>query len=656
MSFGYPSFLWALTVLAIPIIIHLFNFRKTTRIFFSNTRFLKLVKEETTQKRKLKQYLVLASRLLFLLFLVLAFAQPFLPAREQLTGLRSIVIYVDNSFSMATPVGEKKRALDEGIRIAQSIADLFPADTRYQLLTNDFASYSNSFKTKAEITDLLSQIRLSPVSRSASEILSHVKESHATLFWLSDFQKSTFGKPVKIDSTLKIQLVPFELESYSNVFTDSVYLENPFAIGGEKNTLKVRLRSSGKKNVQGLTVKLSINGVQAAATSTNIDPNSFTEVPFDVASGLSGNNKAIISFTDYPVGFDNDFYFTLNYSSKLKIVEVRPDNQSTFVEKVFGNRELFSFKSFTTANLNYSLLATADLVIINGLDRVDAPLAAAIIGFKKNFGALLLVPGAQPDLSSYQKISPLPLTKAAAIEMTELDKPDFKNPFFKNVFEDKTSSIAMPHATRVMDWGIDGSALLKFKSNQPFLSQFGNIFLVSSPLEKKYTDFQSHALFVPVMYRVAASGKKHEQQLYYTLNSSTITLASDSLMDEEPAKLVGSQEIIPSQRKTDGRLVMDLPKHAVSAGFYHVIDKRDTLGLVAFDLDKEESILEQLTTEETKVALGGSPSISSFKASSPEEFRSEIREKYLGKQLWKYAVLLSLLFLLSEVLLIRFLK
>jgi hypothetical protein len=84
MNFVYPSFLWALTALSIPIIIHLFNFRKTTRIYFSSNRFLRQVQEATTAKRRLKHYLILFSRLLFLLFLVLAFAQPIIPAREQL--------------------------------------------------------------------------------------------------------------------------------------------------------------------------------------------------------------------------------------------------------------------------------------------------------------------------------------------------------------------------------------------------------------------------------------------------------------------------------------------------------------------------------------------------------------------------------------------
>ena len=185
MIFQFPYFLWALGALAIPIIIHLFNFRKTTRIYFSNTRFLRQVKEETTQKRKLKQYLVLASRLLFLLFLVLAFAQPFLPASEQMTSGKNMVIYLDNSHSMSAQVEDKVRALDAGIGFAKEIVSLFPNDTRYKLITNDFAPFSNTYKSKAEVEDLLAQIRLSPVSRSFEEVKRRMGEvSGSDIFWI----------------------------------------------------------------------------------------------------------------------------------------------------------------------------------------------------------------------------------------------------------------------------------------------------------------------------------------------------------------------------------------------------------------------------------------------------------------------------------------
>jgi len=656
MSLVYPSFLWTLSALAIPIIIHLFNFRKTTRIYFSNTRFLKQVKEETTQKRRLKQYLVLASRLLFLFFLIMAFAQPFLPAKEEMGEQQTISIYVDNSYSMSSPIAEKTRALEEAIRMAQSIVDLFPATTTFQLLTNDFAPFSNSFKTRTEITDLLSQIKLSAISRNSSEILGRIKEKKSTFFILSDFQKSTFGELSKIDTSLLIRLVPLVLEKYPNIFVDSVYLENPFAIGGEKNTIHVRLHNYGNKNVEGLVVKLSINGLQAAATSITISPDSFTEVPFDLVSGLKGNNKVVISFSDFPISFDNQFFLTLNYSAKLNVLEIKSGSHPSYIEKVFGNKDVFSFKSFSTSNLNYSLLANTDLVVVNEIDRIDEALAGAINSYKPNFGSMLLIPGLQPDISSYQKLLSVPLTKSPQAEMTELDKPDFQSPFFATVFEEKSSSISMPHASSILEWGADRSAILKFKNNKPFLSQFENTFILASPLEKSFTDFFNNALFVPVMYRIAASGKKSDQPLYYSLTSPTIIVPSDSLSNEEPVKLIGDQELIPSQRQINGKLFLELPKYAVSPGFYKIASRKDTIGLIAFDLDKKESVLQQLTGAEAKTALGGHHNISIFKANSSETFSAEIKERYLGKPLWKYAIVLSLIFLLAEVLLIRFLK
>ena len=656
MSFNYPQFLWALTALAIPLIIHLFNFRKTTRIFFSNTRFLKQVKQETTQKRKLKQYLVLASRLLFILFLVMAFAQPFLPAKEQLTSQRNLIIYLDNSYSMSVPASEKLRALDAGIAYVREVVELFPTETRYKFLTNDFAPFSNTYKSKSEILDQLSQIRLSPISRSFGEIMKRMGDPGNTVFWISDFQKSTFSDGYQNDSTRQIRLVPIEYQQAANVFVDSVYLDNPFIIGGEKNTLRVRLRNESPKTVQGLVTKLTINEVQAATSSVTIEPNSFVETSFDLARGLKGFNKAVLSFSDYPVSFDNEFYFTLNYSGRLKVMEVKPDAGKTYVEDVYGNRELFDFISYAEGNVDYSALATADLVVVNGINKIDNALNAAIRLYKNNNGTLLVIPGLKSDIDSYKELVNASLTKIENAVLIELDKPDFQNPFFENVFEERSAALAMPQAQKVLDWGVDRSAILRFKNGQPYLSKINNTFVLASSLNRESGNFATHAVFVPVMYRIAASGKKAERKPYYYLSTSLLTIPTDSLVGEEPVRMKGNQELVPSQRRLGDRLLLEIPRYTVSNGFYFVTHGSDTLDLLGFDLEKKESMLAQFTGEEVKAALGGGNQISIFKANSAETFSNEIKERYLGTPLWKYALILALIFLLAEVLLIRFLK
>jgi len=648
-------FFWALTALSIPVIIHLFNFRKTTRIYFSNIRFLKQVKQETTQKRKLKQYLVLASRLLFIFFLVIAFAQPFLPAREQISSQKNISIYLDNSFSMSAPVDGKIRALDAAISFVREIVELFPPETRFKLLTNDFAPFSNTFKSGTEIIDQLSQIRLSPISRTLDEITRRIGEPGSTLFCVSDFQKSTVGQEIVIDSTWQLRLVPVEYDQLSNVFVDSVFLDNPFVIGGEKNSVRVRLRNDGPRALEGLITRLTINGVQAATSSVTMHPNSSVETSFDLSGSLKGYNQAVFSFSDFPVSFDNEFYFTLNYSGKLKVIEIKPEAASTFIEKVYGNRQLFDFKSYSVNNIDYSLLDEADLVIVNGINKIESSLNSTLQSYR-NKGSLLLVSGAQPDLESYKNLLNISLAKHDKAEIEELDRPDFRNPFFENVFEERTSALAMPRAKKILDWGMDRSAILRFKNGSPYLSRFGNTFVIASPLEKGSTDFFNNALFVPVMYRIASSGKKAERKPYFNLSSSLITISTDSLLGEEPAKLVGSQELIPSQRRMGDRLLMEIPRFSVNQGFYHVIHLRDTLDLIAFNLEKKESLLGRFSGEEIKTLLGGGNHISIFKATSTETFSNEIKERYLGTPLWKYALILALFFLLAEVLLIRFFK
>jgi Aerotolerance regulator N-terminal len=665
MTFLYPSFLWALAALSIPVIIHLFNFRKTTRVFFSNTRFLKQIKEATTAKRRLKHYLILAARLLFLFFLVITFCQPVIPAKEQLGSSRNIILYLDNSQSMSAQMDDKSRGLDAAVSFARSIVDVFPPDTRYKLITNDFSPFSNTFKTKPEVLDLLTQIRLSPVSRSFNELTERIRQDETQrgheIFWISDLQKSTLG-PVQsvIDSTARLHLVPIRYGQQSNVFVDSAYLENPFSTGGGKNVLHVKIRNDGQKEVSQLNLKMALNDIQAATTTISIAQRGITEATFDLATGLEGLNEAKISFNDFPVSFDNEFYLALNFTSKIRVIEIKNSTDRTVVEKVFGNKEIFTFDTYAIGNFNYSLLAQADLVVVNGLNAVELSLASALRSYIRDYGTVLVIPGTRPDTENLKTFLQLPALRLLDNKLqVELGRPDFSNPFFENVFEEKSVSLAMPKASKLLDWGNDRTAILQFRNDQPFLSRFnqiGQLYLLSCALDPSQTDFFNHALFVPVMYRIAASGKKDDLKPYYTLQESFIKMHVDSIRGEKPLRWIGAEEILPAQRRVNDDVIFDIPKFSMSKGFYNVVMERDTVNLLAFNLDKAESLLDQYRGEELKRLLGDGLNITIFQVGSADTFSNEIKERYLGKPLWKFALILAIFFLLVEILLIRFLK
>jgi len=656
MSFAYPGFLWALFTLVIPILIHLFNFRRVQKIFFSNTRLLRQVKEETSKRRKIKYWLILLSRLLFLFFLVMAFAQPYFPASEQFSASKNVVLYLDNSYSMSAPMPDKTRALDAASSYISEIIKTFPQDTRYKLLTNDFAPSSNNYKTKAEITDLLSQVRFSNISQSLVEIQKKaVSTGRPDIFFISDFQKSTIGNSIIVDTTTQWRLIPVQASNTNNIFIDSAWFDNPYLSGGEKNRLNVWVRNDGNQNAEHLSIKLTINNVLAATATLSVPGNGTTTTAFDISTNPGQFQELRISIQDFPISFDNEFFMAMMPLQRLKIVEVRGGQASKYIESVYGNHQLFEFKSFSVSYIDFTALESADLVVFNELPDFDESVRQLLTSGR--IKSYLIVPARQIKFSSYQAVIGLNLQgidKPAPKE--KLSAPDFRNPFFENVFEEKSEAMDMPLATKLFQWGNDPSAILKLRDGSPYLSKTAKGFVLASPLQKEFTDFPQHALFVPVMYRMAAMAKQDLQRPYYFLSENFISIPSDSLAPETPVKLSGLKEIIPSQRYVAGKIFIDVPKFTLSPGFSYITTKTDTLGLLAFNLNKDESRMEMMALPELRKMAGSNKNVSIFEPGSRQAFSNEIKARYLGEPLWKYCLAFALMFILAEILLIRFLK
>ncbi|NQY66437.1 MAG: BatA domain-containing protein, partial [Flavobacteriales bacterium] len=138
MNFAYPLFLLALASIAIPILIHLFNFQKTKRVLFTNVKFLIDVKQKSKKQNNLKHLLVLLSRILAICALVFAFAQPFFAENntEVAPSFSNLVnIYIDNSFSMQSKYQDRTLLELAKSKAIEIVNDRDQAD-RFQLLTN----------------------------------------------------------------------------------------------------------------------------------------------------------------------------------------------------------------------------------------------------------------------------------------------------------------------------------------------------------------------------------------------------------------------------------------------------------------------------------------------------------------------------------------
>ncbi|MBK7009513.1 MAG: BatA and WFA domain-containing protein [Saprospiraceae bacterium] len=194
MHFLYPGFLWSLLALAIPVIIHLFYFRRFKRVYFTNVRFLKEIKEETSSRNKLKNLLILAMRLLAVACLVFAFAQPFIPTGQQVKlGEKAVSIFIDNSFSMAAEK-ENIPLLDLAKDRAEKIVNAYGEDTRFQIITHDFEGRHQRLVSKDEALAMIEEIVISPAVQPLSKVINRqrqvLKGDHHLIFLISDFQKS----------------------------------------------------------------------------------------------------------------------------------------------------------------------------------------------------------------------------------------------------------------------------------------------------------------------------------------------------------------------------------------------------------------------------------------------------------------------------------
>lgn len=660
MTFLYPGFLWALFALAIPLIIHLFNFRRTQKIYFSSTRFIREVQETSSAKRRLKHWLVLASRLLFLFFLVIVFAQPILPAKQQLQAGDHIAIYLDNSLSMSAPTDGASRTFDAALIAARAITEVFPADARYRLLTNDFDPFANTLKTKAEVQEALAKLRLSSKSRTAEEVVSRFNRlgNERDVFWLSDFQQSTIGKALQFDSTKRFHLVPFQLTAESNIYIDTAFLDNPFAIGGEENTLGLRLVNEGKVDRTQLNVRLVVDGLQVGTITTDIPADSKKEVSFVLNNNQTGIHQAVISFGDTPITFDNEFYLSLNFSNRIKVVQIAERNTSSVIDKIYANNELFDLTSRVGTNIDYSQLAQADLVVLNELEQLDQSLQTVLKDFMAAGGTVLLIPAANPEVASYQSLLPS-IVSSKQDKLLELTRPDSKNPFFNNVFQEQPSQMAMPLVKNSITWGDDRQAILKQQDDKPYLSLFsqqGKLYVMGGPMQSTHGTFLNHALVVPVMYRIAAFSRRNEQQLYQLLSQPLLNLRADSLQENQLITLKGETEVTPAQRTISKQVLIDLSGLDLEAGHYQATADNDTLSSLAFNQTKSESMLKALSYQELTDFYGTGADVYDIKTNASSAMTEVLKENYQGISLWKYSLMLAILFVLIEVLLLRFWK
>ena len=655
MTFIYPSALWGLLLLLIPVLIHLFSFRRVVTVVFPSISFMEELKNETGNRTNLKHLLVLGSRLLFIFFTVMAFAQPIMT--DHLVPDDGTLIYIDNSRSMSGEVVAGQIGLNKALELSDDFISRAPIDAKFQVLTNH-SPVALSWLSKEGALDKLSDVRLSDVPKSFSQIMQKASalSQRMSFFYLSDFQKSTIGSiEASKEMDWQIKLIKIAGDNVSNIYVDTAYIEVAQIYDAQKR-IRVLLKNSGNKDREAIQLKL-ISGQQLISTSSvDIKAGSESVVILSFDEGYIKEGQMKIELVDYPVYFDNIFHMSFPSAKINKIVHIHSKGYFTSaIEKVYGNKTYFEYTRVKEDEIDYGKLQVADFVILDGFESIPQSLDAY-----KDYNDFLIVPSKEIEKPSYQRFLSRSIHLVQDSIPIGLNIKDINDPFFVGVFNTKEADIGLLKAKRNIEVKGRVNVLVQNEFEKVYLGSVKNndhyIYFFASPLTSEFTNVTNHATFLPLMYKMSMASNRYIHPLYYDLSEDYVSIATRDFDSSKKLRVLnGATEWIPNYQYVAGRLLLELPPSGLKAGHYEILNGDSLIKRMALNESRVESEMEGYTDSELAELDAKSQHIDLINVEKIENLTINEGFGDSAEDLFKIALILSLFFILSEALFIRFL-
>ena len=642
MQFKNPELLYALFLLLIPIIVHLFQLRKFQKEYFTNVAILKKAQLQTRKSQLIKKWLVLLTRLLLLTAIIIAFAQPYFSKTNSFNTEKETVIYLDNSFSMQAK-GNNGPLLKRAI---QDIITSIDENEKFSLITNTDSYRNTTIKAiKNELLQLeysSNQLSYDAALLKAKKLFSNKANSIKNLIFVSDFQQKTQEFSFEKDSSITLSAIQLNPVSKTNAFIDSLYISKQNATNYELTTL---LKSNQTTTIN-LPVSLYNNDQLVSKVSVEIKDEN--KAIFTIPNNQTTKGK--ITIDDAQLQFDNTLYFSINTPSKINVLAVS-DDDANYLKGIFTEDE-FNFTKKTHNTLDYALFDTQNLVILNEIENLPNTLITALKVFTDKGGVVAFIPNIKGNLSDYNRFLQqfnFSVFNSILEQEKRITSINYAHPIYANgVFEKRIDNFQYPKVNLYFPQNTSQStAILQFEDNKPFLSQRNNVFVFSAAINEDNSNFKNINLIVPTFYNIAKQSL-NAAQLYYTIGQNNQFDVSVNLQPDTVLTLVNNEEsIIPEQQYYNNKVVIktnDLPENA---GVYEVKNKNEILEYVSFNYNRNES---DLTYQNLENIEGITVS------NSVKEAFNTIKNDTKVDELWKWFVILALVFLIIEMLILKYFK
>lgn len=667
MRFQNPHFLYFLFAILVPIIVHLFNLRKHKIVYFSNVSFLNKVNSNKRKKNKIKQLIILFSRILIITSVVLAFSKPYLPISDNFES-SEIIIYIDNSFSMNN-ISQQGRLLDVAKESGIKIIDNYK-NKKFRIITNNFSSSENFIKNSQESKEYILNITNSQKIRTYEDILKKIENissnSH-TLFIISDFQKNNYSLSdlLNTDSLSRQILIPIKQLTNNNIKIDSCYIKNPIINNGNSNSIFAKITNLSSKKQEDILIKLEINNQHKTQQTISLLEKESKEIELNFNSRNENYINGVVSVDDYPINFDNKMYFSVNVNTKHKICQVS-EIENKNISKIFKNEDKIIYSNQKINKLDYNLLKEQNLIILNEIANFSSGFINFLKVFVENGGSICVIPSIELNNENYNnllKVLETDLIKNNIKTNIKISKINNNHRIFNNVFTKKKldKDIFLPSTNQY--YSLDkyrntiNEKIFTLEDGNSFLKSYkkgmGEVFLFSSSLSNE-SNFTKHALFVTTFYNMAVQSDNSES-LYYTIDKKNqIKLKKYNSNLENIYHLKSENTDIIAEHKIENKAqYLSTHNQIQKANHYQLTQEEELLSYISFNYDRKESNTDQHLENDILnfINLNKIQNISIFDSSI--NLQENIDKLDKNKEYWKFCILLSLIFMLIEILLIK---
>ncbi|HLA56257.1 MAG TPA: BatA and WFA domain-containing protein [Flavobacterium sp.] len=642
MHFKHPEILYFFFLLVIPILVHLFQLRRFKKEYFTNVRFLKELSIQTRKSSKLKKWLLLATRLLLLAAMIVAFAQPFFEAKDNKNTTNEMYIILDNSFSMQAK-GQKGELLK---RAVEDLLEHTPENQDFSLLTNSETFWNTDIKSiRKDLQNLKYSASPFNLESQMAKIKSRKSVFNKDIIVITDAVGLEQKQLKSINPEFNTYFIVPEAEQKNNVSVDSVFinqaLDNFYEIG-------VKLSSYGDDPKE-IPIGLYNREKLAAKTVVKFDTRQKT-INFTIPKE---DFHGYVSITDNGLDYDNTLFFSITKPQKTNVISIGDPEKSVFLSKIYTAEE-FNYANFPIGSLDYNILEKQDAIVVNELKDIPQALQTTLKSFVEKGGNLIVIPAAENAVSNMNSF----LANFGSIQFKGwannkklVTKIAFSHPLYATVFEKKIDNFQYPETKASFAVSSISPAVLAYEDQSAFLTAIQNpvssVYVFSAPIDKENSNFQNSPLIVPTFYNMAQNtGKTGITALAIGENSPFMI---DALLSKDEIVNVKNKDekFIPVQQILNNKVKLTFNDNPQIAGNFGIFKQDELLKNISFNYDRTEGNL----------AAANKEALSDYKVIDNIEtvFNTLLTDR-TNNEIWKWFVVLALLFLVTELLIQKFVK